>query len=96
MASREFSELELIGRVAGAGKVVGVGVIDVKSYYYVVSPDDVEKRIRACVEHVPADRLRVAPDCGLSQAARRAARRKLAPGGLIFTPLVWLRRPRQG
>jgi hypothetical protein len=33
MASREFAELELIGRVAGPGKVVGVGVIDVKSYY---------------------------------------------------------------
>jgi 5-methyltetrahydropteroyltriglutamate--homocysteine methyltransferase len=76
MASREFAELELIEQVAAAGKDVGIGVIDVKSYY-VESPDDVEERVRACLRHVPADRLSVSPDCGLSQTARWAARRKL-------------------
>jgi 5-methyltetrahydropteroyltriglutamate--homocysteine methyltransferase len=77
MASREFAELEVIEQVVDAGKDVNVGVIDVKSYY-VESPEDVEERIRACLRFVPAERLSVAPDCGLSQTARWAARRKLA------------------
>ena len=72
MASREFSELELIEDIA-AEKDVAVGVIDVKSTY-LETPEDVEERIRACLEHVPAERLAVAPDCGLSQTARWAAR----------------------
>jgi 5-methyltetrahydropteroyltriglutamate--homocysteine methyltransferase len=76
MASREFAEVEVIEQVAAAGKDVGVGVIDVKSYY-VESPEDVEERVRACLRHVPAERLSVSPDCGLSQTARWAARRKL-------------------
>jgi 5-methyltetrahydropteroyltriglutamate--homocysteine methyltransferase len=76
MASREFAELEATEQVVDAGKDVGVGVIDVKSYY-VESPEDVEERVRACLRHVPAERLSVSPDCGLSQTARWAARRKL-------------------
>lgn len=40
-------------------------------------PADVEERIRRCLEHVPPERLAVAPDCGLSQTARWAARAKL-------------------
>ena len=77
MASREFAELEVIEQVVEAGKDVDVGVIDVKSYY-VESPEDVEERIRAALRYVPPERLAVAPDCGLSQTARWAARRKLA------------------
>jgi 5-methyltetrahydropteroyltriglutamate--homocysteine methyltransferase len=77
MASREFAELELIEQVVAAGKEVNVGVIDVKSYY-VESPEDVEERIRAALRYVAPERLSVAPDCGLSQTARWAARRKLA------------------
>ena len=76
MASREFAELEVIEQVVAAGKDVNVGVIDVKSYY-VESPEDVEERIRAALRYAPAERLSVAPDCGLSQTARWAARRKL-------------------
>jgi 5-methyltetrahydropteroyltriglutamate--homocysteine methyltransferase len=75
MASREFAELELIEQI-GAVKDVAVGVIDVKSYY-VESPEDVEERVHACLRHVAADRLSVAPDCGLSQTARWAACSKL-------------------
>ncbi|HEX5781001.1 MAG TPA: cobalamin-independent methionine synthase II family protein, partial [Solirubrobacteraceae bacterium] len=77
MASREFAELEVIEQVVEAGKDVNVGVIDVKSYY-VESPEDVEQRIRAALQYVPPERLAVSPDCGLSQTARWAARRKLA------------------
>jgi 5-methyltetrahydropteroyltriglutamate--homocysteine methyltransferase len=77
MASRESAELEVIEQVAEAGKDVGVGVIDVKSYY-LESPEDVEERVRAALRFVPPERLSVSPDCGLSQTARWAARRKLA------------------
>jgi 5-methyltetrahydropteroyltriglutamate--homocysteine methyltransferase len=75
MASREFAELEVIGPIA-ADHDVGIGVVDVKSYY-VETPADVEERIRACLRYVPADRLSVSPDCGLSQTARWAAQQKL-------------------
>jgi len=75
MASREFSELELIAQVARR-RDVAVGIVDVKSYY-IETPDDIAARVRRCLEHVPADRLVLAPDCGLSQTARWAARRKL-------------------
>ena len=75
MASREFAELGVLGQIAESHDV-GVGVIDVKSYY-VETPEDVEERIHRCLRYVPAARLSVAPDCGLSQTARWAARRKL-------------------
>ena len=75
MASREFAELEIIGSIA-ASRDVAVGIIDVKSYY-IESSQDVADRIRVCLQHAPADRLSFAPDCGLSQTARWAARAKL-------------------
>ena len=36
------------------------------------------QRVRRCLQFAPAERLAFAPDCGLSQTARWAARRKLA------------------
>jgi 5-methyltetrahydropteroyltriglutamate--homocysteine methyltransferase len=75
MASREFAEVEVIEAI-GDRHDVGVGVVDVKSYY-VETPADVEERIRACLRHVAPERLSVSPDCGLSQTARWAAQRKL-------------------
>jgi 5-methyltetrahydropteroyltriglutamate--homocysteine methyltransferase len=75
MANREFAEIEILERIAER-KDVAVGVVDVKNYY-IETPDDVAERIRRCLEYVPADKLAVAPDCGLSQTARWAARRKL-------------------
>jgi 5-methyltetrahydropteroyltriglutamate--homocysteine methyltransferase len=51
-------------------------VIDVKSYY-LETPGDVADRVRACLRHAPPERLSFAPDCGLSQTARWAARAKL-------------------
>lgn len=75
MASREFAEIEIIRGIAERMDVC-IGVIDVKSYY-IETPEDVAARIRTCLEHAPAERLSVAPDCGLSQTARWAAKRKL-------------------
>jgi 5-methyltetrahydropteroyltriglutamate--homocysteine methyltransferase len=76
MASREFSELELIGAIAKV-KDVAVGIVDVKNYY-VETPADIADRVRMCLKHAPPERLAFAPDCGLSQTARWAARPKLA------------------
>jgi 5-methyltetrahydropteroyltriglutamate--homocysteine methyltransferase len=50
--------------------------MDVKSYF-IEPPTEVAERVRRCLEFAPADRLAFAPDCGLSQTARWAARQKL-------------------
>lgn len=75
MASREYSELELLKEISQV-KDVAVGIIDVKSYY-IETPEDIAKRVRACLQYAPAERLSFAPDCGLSQTARWASRLKL-------------------
>ena len=75
MANREFSELEVIGEVARKMDVA-VGVIDVKSYL-VETPEMVAEKVKACLEFAPPERLVFAPDCGLSQTARWAAKEKL-------------------
>ncbi|MEZ4727587.1 MAG: hypothetical protein R3E79_10690 [Caldilineaceae bacterium] len=75
MASREFAEIELIGEIA-RHRDVAVGIIDVKSYF-VETPAVVAERVRLCLQHAPAERLAFAPDCGLSQTARWAAKQKL-------------------
>jgi 5-methyltetrahydropteroyltriglutamate--homocysteine methyltransferase len=75
MASREFAEIELIAQIA-ARKDVAVGIVDVKSYY-IETPADIAERVRLCLRHAPAERLAFAPDCGLSQTARWAAKQKL-------------------
>lgn len=75
MASREFSEIEIIAQIAKS-KDVAVGIIDVKSYY-IETAEDVAERVQVCLLHAPAERLSFAPDCGLSQTARWAAKAKL-------------------
>lgn len=76
MAGREFAELEVIEEI-GRVHDVGVGVVDVKSYW-IEPPEEIAARIAACLRHVAPERLSVSPDCGLSQTARWAAQRKLA------------------
>lgn len=75
MASREFAELEVIGEIAKR-HIAAVGIVDVKSYY-IETPEDISARVRACLKHAPPERLAFAPDCGLSQTARWAAKVKL-------------------
>ena len=75
MASREFSEIEMIEEIARV-KDVAVGIVDVKSYY-IETPEDIARRVRLCLKYAPPERLSFAPDCGLSQTARWAARLKL-------------------
>ncbi len=75
MASREFAEIDRIGEIAERMDVA-VGIVDVKSYY-VETSEDIMERVRLCMEHAPANKLSFAPDCGLSQTARWAAKKKL-------------------
>jgi len=75
MANREFAEIELLQTFAEKMNVA-VGIIDVKNYY-IETVDDVAERIRRCLKYIPAEKLSVAPDCGLSQTARWASRQKL-------------------
>lgn len=75
MASREFSEIEIIEEIARV-KDVAVGIVDVKSYY-IETPEDIASRAHLCLKYAPPERLSFAPDCGLSQTARWASRLKL-------------------
>lgn len=75
MASREYAELEVISEIAKRMDVA-VGIIDVKSYH-IETPENVADAVRACLKFAPAERLVFAPDCGLSQTARWAAKLKL-------------------
>lgn len=75
MANREFAEIELIAEFAKKMDVA-VGIIDVKSYY-IETVDDVIDRIKKCLRYISPEKLSVAPDCGLSQTARWAAKKKL-------------------
>ena len=76
MASRELAESEIVGTIAERLDVA-VGIVDVKSYW-VEPPEEIARRVRHFLQFAPAERLSFAPDCGLSQTARWAARQKLA------------------
>jgi 5-methyltetrahydropteroyltriglutamate--homocysteine methyltransferase len=75
MANREFAEIELLQPFAEKMNVA-VGIVDVKNYY-IETVEDVVERIQRCLQYIPAEKLSVAPDCGLSQTARWASRQKL-------------------
>jgi 5-methyltetrahydropteroyltriglutamate--homocysteine methyltransferase len=59
-----------------SNKSVMLGVIDLGSEQ-VETPQTVAERIRAGLKHVPADRLVLAPDCGMKYLPRDAAFSKL-------------------
>jgi 5-methyltetrahydropteroyltriglutamate--homocysteine methyltransferase len=65
-----------LGVLKEFSKTVMVGVIDLGSGR-VESADEVAGRIRAALKHVPAERLVVAPDCGMKYLTREAAFGKL-------------------
>jgi len=74
-ANRELREVELVERITES-KDVGVGIVDVKSFY-VEPPELVAERLRAVLAHAPAARVRVVPDCGFFAVPRWLAVRKL-------------------
>src|SRR6266850_1179999 len=59
------------------GKTVLLGVLDL-STSDVESPEVVADRIRRALPHVPAERLMVAPDCGMKYLTREVAFAKLS------------------
>jgi 5-methyltetrahydropteroyltriglutamate--homocysteine methyltransferase len=74
-ARKGDEDLALISR-HGWDRVVGVGVLDVKTED--VEPADVvEKRIERALDIVPADRMLITPDCGLRHLPAPVARAKL-------------------
>jgi 5-methyltetrahydropteroyltriglutamate--homocysteine methyltransferase len=76
-ANREMAELDVATDIAAAGRSVGAGVVDVKSYH-LESADEVANRIERVLEAgVPPERLTLVPDCGFSQTARWATKPKL-------------------
>jgi 5-methyltetrahydropteroyltriglutamate--homocysteine methyltransferase len=57
-------------------KTMMVGVIDLGTSE-VETPQQVAERVRAALKHVPAERLVLAPDCGMKYLTREAAFGKL-------------------
>ena len=74
-AAREMYEVERFAEWSD-GRELGVGVVDVKSFHPETA-EDVAERIRTVLEHVPADRLYVNPDCGFGWSPRYMAVAKL-------------------
>jgi 5-methyltetrahydropteroyltriglutamate--homocysteine methyltransferase len=58
-------------------KKIHVGVLDLRDPTP-ETPELVAERIRAALEHMPAERIVVAPDCGMKYLPREAAYQKLA------------------
>jgi len=58
------------------GKGVILGVLDL-STHAIEAPELVAQRIRRALPHVPAERLTIAPDCGLKYLPREVANAKL-------------------
>lgn len=74
-ANREMAEIEL-WKEFPTDKEIAVGVIDVKAYR-VESAEDVASRARRALDHIAAERLWLAPDCGLWETPRWVAVSKL-------------------
>jgi 5-methyltetrahydropteroyltriglutamate--homocysteine methyltransferase len=75
-ANRGMDDLKL-WREFSSDKELGAGVIDVKAFK-AESAADVAKRIRAVLQHVPAEKLWLNPDCGFWETPRWVAKQKLA------------------
>jgi 5-methyltetrahydropteroyltriglutamate--homocysteine methyltransferase len=68
----DLSFLERMGNKTMMVGVLGLGTPQVETQAVV------EARIRAALRHVPAERLVLAPDCGMKYLPRAAAFEKLA------------------
>ena len=74
-ANRLMAEIEL-WQEYGLEQDLGCGIVDVRNWY-LESPEDVAALIRRALEHVPAQRLVLNPDCGLRRQARWVGMKKL-------------------
>lgn len=74
-ANREMAELELMTHLSQRFDIAA-GVVDVKNWK-LESGEDVARRIRQCLEYVPAERLQITADCGFSALPRYLAKAKM-------------------
>jgi 5-methyltetrahydropteroyltriglutamate--homocysteine methyltransferase len=74
-ANREMAEVEVLGPL-GERYEIAAGVVDVKNFH-LESAEEVARRVRRCLEFVPAEKLTVTADCGFSALPRYLARDKM-------------------
>jgi len=74
-AAKQMSDVELLSELASKFDVAA-GVIDVKNFY-LETPEDVARRLDACLQYAPIDRLGATCDCGFSALPRYLARQKM-------------------
>ena len=74
-ANREQAQLELLAQVPEPMDV-GVGVVDVKSYF-VEDAGEVAAALEQAARHLDARRIVAVPDCGFNHCPRHIARAKL-------------------
>lgn len=70
-ANREYAQLELLSQFRPNQKI-GVGVIDVKSYF-VETAEEVAASLRRILKFAPAENVVVIPDCGFNHCPRHVA-----------------------
>jgi 5-methyltetrahydropteroyltriglutamate--homocysteine methyltransferase len=75
-AAQPNLDLAPLASLVAAGKTIMVGVLNLGDME-VETPDVVAQRIRRALRYVPADRLVVAPDCGMKYLPREVAVAKL-------------------
>ena len=67
-ANREMNEIGLWSEFP-TDKEIAVGVVDVKAFH-VETPEEIAGRVRMALQHIPAERLWLVPDCGLWETPR--------------------------
>ena len=74
-AAQPGLDLSILSRLPD--KTIMLGVVDLSDAAPVESPEAVARRIRAALEHIEAERLVIAPDCGMKYLPREVAFAKL-------------------
>jgi len=73
--AHRHNDLELLGQFAKSTVIFGsIAIAESR----VESVDEISQRLRAALEHIDADRLIAAPDCGLTMLGRELAMKKLS------------------
>jgi 5-methyltetrahydropteroyltriglutamate--homocysteine methyltransferase len=74
-ANREMAEIEM-WKEYGTGKILGAGLVDVKSFY-IEKPAEIAARIRTALKAAAPDKLWITPDCGFFSTPRWIAKAKM-------------------
>ncbi len=74
-ANREMREIEQLRAFCGE-REVGIGVVDIKSFY-LEPPEEIAARIREALHYMPPEKVFINPDCGFFQLPRWLTVRKL-------------------